>query len=59
MTAQQIIAAVAANRMNWVKARDQLKTMPDFETNHAALAIAVETAGKARNAADGYARSES
>lgn len=54
MTAQEIISAVATNKMNWVKAKKQLQLMPDFDSNHAALAIAVEQAEKARNASDGY-----
>jgi len=59
MNAEQIINAVATNRMNWVKAKNILKTMPDFAANNVKLDEAVDAADTARNAADGYMRSES
>ena len=59
LTPEQIINAVAANRMNWVKAKNLLKTMPDFASNNVKLGEAVDAAEAARNASDGYMRSES
>ena len=60
MNATELIAAVAANQFNWVKAKKIMLAAGEYtEGNRAALADAVDAAERARNAVDGYARSES
>ena len=60
MTTQQIIAKVAANQLNGYRAIDMVKRSGEY-TNEIGVKIgeAMDAAFAARNASDGYMRSES
>jgi hypothetical protein len=55
MTKSEMIAKVAANQFNWVRAKNLLTQRGEYTIEVAReLGVAVETAEKSRRAADGY-----
>ena len=55
MTTTEMLASVASNQFNWVKAKRIMIERNEYnETGRQQLADAAETADRARAAADGY-----